>query len=172
MQQNFQAGVDDVYDAVVAKGSTPASKSLSDVIAGIMAIPSGITPSGNRAITANGTGYDVTNYATVSVAVSGYSIVTIGTGYSSMSTYSVAVSSKTNKYKSLSSGSFYIAGINFAYNLTGATTNNSYSGNVISSYTASSGTLALKRACCERYWNSSEAPRVYFTYNVYAMVPL
>lgn len=38
LQQNFQAGVDDVYDAVVAKGSTPASKSLSDVIAGIGAI--------------------------------------------------------------------------------------------------------------------------------------
>lgn len=32
---NFQAGVDDVYDAVVAKGSTPASHSLADVIEGI-----------------------------------------------------------------------------------------------------------------------------------------
>jgi hypothetical protein len=32
LQTNFQDGVDDVYDAVVAKGSTPASKSLSDVI--------------------------------------------------------------------------------------------------------------------------------------------
>lgn len=32
---NFQDGVDDVYDAVVAKGTTPASKSLSDVVQGI-----------------------------------------------------------------------------------------------------------------------------------------
>ena len=35
LQENFQAGVDAVYDAVVAKGSTPASKSLDDVVAGI-----------------------------------------------------------------------------------------------------------------------------------------
>ena len=41
LQQNFQAGVDSIYDAVVAKGSTPASKSLSDVIQGIEDIPTG-----------------------------------------------------------------------------------------------------------------------------------
>lgn len=35
LQANFQAGVDSVYNAVKAKGSTPASKSLSDVVAGI-----------------------------------------------------------------------------------------------------------------------------------------
>lgn len=35
LELNFQAGVDSVYDAVTAKGSTPASKSLSDVIEGI-----------------------------------------------------------------------------------------------------------------------------------------
>ena len=39
MQINFQGGVDSIYDACVAKGSTPASTSLSDVVAGIMAIP-------------------------------------------------------------------------------------------------------------------------------------
>lgn len=38
---NFQNGVDDVYDACVAKGSTPASHSLSDVITAIGNIPSG-----------------------------------------------------------------------------------------------------------------------------------
>ena len=38
LQQNFQAGVNSIYDAVVAKGVTPASKSLSDVVAGINAI--------------------------------------------------------------------------------------------------------------------------------------
>lgn len=35
LKSNFQAGVDSIYNAVVAKGSTPASKSLSDVVAGI-----------------------------------------------------------------------------------------------------------------------------------------
>jgi len=38
LKENFQVGVDAVYDAVVAKGSTPASKSLSDVIEGINGI--------------------------------------------------------------------------------------------------------------------------------------
>ena len=38
---NFQDGVDDVYDACVAKGSTPASHSLSDVITAIGAISTG-----------------------------------------------------------------------------------------------------------------------------------
>ncbi len=41
LQENFQAGVDSIYDAVVAKGSTPASKSLSDVVQGIEDIPTG-----------------------------------------------------------------------------------------------------------------------------------
>lgn len=35
LKTNFQDGVDSVYNAVVAKGSTPASKSLSDVIEAI-----------------------------------------------------------------------------------------------------------------------------------------
>jgi len=35
LQTNFQAGVDSVYNAIVAEGTTPASKSLSDVVAGI-----------------------------------------------------------------------------------------------------------------------------------------
>lgn len=38
---NFQDGVDDVYDACAAKGSTPASHSLSDVITAIGNIPTG-----------------------------------------------------------------------------------------------------------------------------------
>ena len=38
---NFQDGVDDVYDACVAKGSTPASHSLSDVITAIGNISGG-----------------------------------------------------------------------------------------------------------------------------------
>lgn len=39
--ENFQDGVDSVYDACVAKGSTPASHSLSDVVAAISAISGG-----------------------------------------------------------------------------------------------------------------------------------
>ena len=35
LQSNFQAGVDSVYNAIVAKGTTPASKSLSDVVTAI-----------------------------------------------------------------------------------------------------------------------------------------
>ena len=38
---NFQAGVDDCYDACVAKGSTPASHSLSDVVTAIGNISGG-----------------------------------------------------------------------------------------------------------------------------------
>ena len=41
LQSNFQDGVDEIYDACVAKGSTPASQSLSDVVQGIMDIPQG-----------------------------------------------------------------------------------------------------------------------------------
>lgn len=41
MVVNFQAGVDDCYDACVAKGSTPASHSLSDVVAAIGNISGG-----------------------------------------------------------------------------------------------------------------------------------
>lgn len=35
LKSNFQDGVDSIYDALVAKGTTPASKSLSDVVAAI-----------------------------------------------------------------------------------------------------------------------------------------
>ena len=41
LQANFQAGVDDIYDACVAKGSTPVSTALSDVVNAIYAIPGG-----------------------------------------------------------------------------------------------------------------------------------
>jgi hypothetical protein len=38
LQTNFQAGVDSVYNAVSAKGSTPASHSLSDILTSIGSI--------------------------------------------------------------------------------------------------------------------------------------
>lgn len=43
LKSNFQAGVDSIYNACVAKGSTPASKSLSDVVAGINNIQTGVS---------------------------------------------------------------------------------------------------------------------------------
>lgn len=41
LESNFQDGVDDIYDACVSKGSTPASHSLADVVDGILAIDGG-----------------------------------------------------------------------------------------------------------------------------------
>ena len=55
MQTNFQAGVNSVYNAVVAKGVTPASTSLSDVITGIGNIPTSTTHTETYSITSNGT---------------------------------------------------------------------------------------------------------------------
>ena len=42
LQSNFQAGVNSVYNAVVAKGVTPASYSLSDIVTGISNISTGM----------------------------------------------------------------------------------------------------------------------------------
>ena len=41
LKSNFQVGVDSIYNAIVAQGTTPASKSLSDVTAGIAKLGSG-----------------------------------------------------------------------------------------------------------------------------------
>ena len=74
LQASFQAGVDAVYDAVVAKGSTPASHSLADIITAIGNIQTGITPSGTLSITTNGT-KDVTQYASANVQVPASAVV-------------------------------------------------------------------------------------------------
>ena len=74
LQTNFQDGVDAIYDACVAKGSTPASQSLSDVVQGIMDIHTEASL-GEKNITSNGTynaeddNYD--GYSKVVVNVSG-----------------------------------------------------------------------------------------------------
>lgn len=94
MHTNFQAGVDDIYDAVVAKGSTPASHSLSDVVAGITAIPTGITPTGTLDISSNGV-KDVIQYASANVNVPNSNSGT----YTPTSITSAADMGVTNSYR-------------------------------------------------------------------------
>lgn len=68
----IQNGVASAYSSVSTKGGTlPATQNLNNLPSAIESIPSGITPTGNKSITASTstqTGIDVTNYATVSVA--------------------------------------------------------------------------------------------------------
>ena len=73
--ENFQAGVDDVYDACVAKGSTPASHSLSDVVAAIGEISTG----GLTQVNPFGEASTLTLYDANGVAVTTSSIDSSGT---------------------------------------------------------------------------------------------
>lgn len=119
METNFQDGVDDIYDAVVAKGSTPASHSLSDVVTGIGNIPTGITPSGTKSITANGTDIDVTQYAAVDVAVPN----------TNSDTYTFAANDKgatkdlgvSNTYRYVNAANVYTKGVTDGRSLTSQT---------------------------------------------------
>ena len=77
LKSNFQAGVDSIYDAVVAKGSTPTSKSLSDVVAGINNIQTEVSNISCSQIYNNGTQDNSISYtyiATESCFVIAYAV--------------------------------------------------------------------------------------------------
>ena len=79
LKSNFQAGVDSIYDAVVAKGSTPASKSLSDVVEGINNIQTRVSNISCSHIYYNGTQDNSISYtyiATESCFVIVYAVAT------------------------------------------------------------------------------------------------
>lgn len=76
MVVNFQGGVDDVYDACVAKGSTPASHSLSDVITAIGNIETG---GGLTQVNPFGSATTLTPYDANGVTVNSSSISEEGT---------------------------------------------------------------------------------------------
>jgi hypothetical protein len=181
MQINFQDGVDSIYDACVAKGSTPASQSLSDVIDGIMAIPSGISPSDlvyNNLTAANiksGTTVSITDGSTTLKSVTGTYVtspVLIGTytgGQSiNVSSYKRSTDTVNNfmvEYYSISSG--YAGGVRVgpavrAY-LKSFAISKSLSGNTLS--VSASGVVMMQKD--NSGWSDYTSASVTVSYRVY-----
>lgn len=77
LQTNFQAGVDGIYDTIVAQGTTPASKSLSDVKAGINSLSTNRYNSGYSAGNTAGYNSGKTDYNPTNATLSNAGALTV-----------------------------------------------------------------------------------------------
>lgn len=146
-----------VANAIRTKGGTSSSLVYpAGFVSAIGDIPTGITPTGTKSITTNGT-HDVTNYASASVAVpasavdSGTkSITTNGThdvvGYASASV-NVPSSSPTLISKSITANGTYNASADSADGYSSVTVNVPSSGGIITTEVANATGTTLQITC-------------------------
>ena len=110
LQANFQDGVDDIYDACVAKGSTPASHSLSDVVSAIDAISGGGGGEIETVYSYEQTGSSLSDSLTYTVPYDGTLIVALF-GYS----YEITFKINNVRYPNFQPGGSWQYSINGSY---------------------------------------------------------